>query len=62
MFALKNNIVISLNEKVNNEVASKCSKLTLPQFKYLFDLSSSKRHDDYNLVGEYKKLINYFSY
>jgi len=59
MFTLKNNVVISLNEKVNFEVADKCSKLNLKQFKVLFNKSTTKRHDDYNLIGEYKKLINY---
>ena len=59
MFSLKNSIVVSLNEKVSQSVADQCSKLTFPQFKYLFDLSSGKRHDEYDLQGEYTKIINY---
>jgi hypothetical protein len=59
MFALNTKNVITLNEKVNEDVALMCSKLTLQQFKNLFDLSSTKRHDNYELMPEYKKVINY---
>jgi len=59
IFSLKNSVIISLDETVNNEVALMCSKLTLPQFQYLFDLSSTKRHDDYSSMTEYTKIINY---
>ena len=59
IFSLEKSVCISLNESVNVNVTSMCSKLTLPQFQYLFDLSSSKRHDDYSSMTEYTKLINY---
>ncbi len=59
MFALNKKVIVSLNERVNEDVALMCSKLTLPQFKNLFDLSTTKRHEDYELMSEYKKVINY---
>jgi hypothetical protein len=46
-------------EYVNEDICDKLSKMTYPQFCLLFSKSSSKRHNDYNLKAEYKKIINY---
>jgi len=60
MFAPNNKkVIISLNETVKENIALMCSKLTLPQFKNLFDLSTTKRHDNYQVMSEYKKVVNY---
>lgn len=59
MFSPNSKVVVSLNEIVNEDVAHKCAKLTFTEFKELFNLSSTKRHDDYDIKGEYKKIINY---
>ena len=59
MFSPEKKIIISLTESVNLDVATMCSKLTLPQFQTLFNESTTKRHDDYNCMSEYTKLINY---
>ncbi len=49
----------SLIEKVNFEIAEKLSYINFNQFKDLFNISTTKRHDDYDLMGEYTKLKNY---
>ena len=46
-------------EHVNEEICDKLTKMTYPQFCLLFSKSSTKRHDEYNLQAEYKKVINY---
>lgn len=46
-------------EHVNEEICDKLTKMTYPQFCLLFSKSSTKRHDEYNLQGEYTKVINY---
>ena len=48
-----------LIEKINLEIALILSKITYTQFKYLFDLSTSKRHDKYDIMGEFTKVKNY---
>jgi hypothetical protein len=48
-----------LFEKVNYSVAEKLSKINFNQFKDIFNLSTTKRHDDYDLMREYTKLKNY---
>lgn len=49
----------SLIEKVNFEIAEKLSNINFNQFKDLFNISTTKRHNDYDLMGEYSKLKNY---
>lgn len=51
--------VETLIEKVHFNIAEKLSKINFNQFKDLFNLSTTKRHDDYDLMGEYSKLKNY---
>jgi hypothetical protein len=46
------------SEKVNFEVCKKLKNLTLNQFVELFEKSTTKRHDDYDLKIEYTKLKN----
>jgi hypothetical protein len=48
-----------LTEKVNFSVAEKLSSINYIQFKDLFNLSTTKRHSDYDLMAEYTKLKNY---
>ena len=48
-----------LTEKVNFKIAEILSKITFSQFKYLFELSTTKRHDKYDLMGEFTKVKNY---
>ena len=48
-----------LIEKVNLEIAKKLNLVTYTQFVELFNKSSSKRHDDYDLRSEYTKIKNY---
>jgi hypothetical protein len=49
----------TLIEKVNFRIAEKLSNINFNQFKDLFNISTTKRHDDYDLMGEYTKLKNY---
>lgn len=51
----------SYTEIVNLDICQKLSKLTLSQFTELFNLSSTKRHNQYNVASEYKKIKNYCS-
>jgi hypothetical protein len=46
-------------EHLNEEICDKLTKMTYPQFCLLFSKASTKRHKDYNLQGEYKKIIDY---
>lgn len=48
-----------LVEKVNLDIAKKLNLLTYAQFTELFNKSTSKRHDDYDIRGEYTKIKNY---
>ncbi len=49
----------TLIEKVNLSRAVKLSNINYIQFRDLFNLSTTKRHDDYDIMGEYTKLKNY---
>lgn len=46
-------------EKCNYQTLEKLNKLKFFQFKDLFNKSSTKRHNDYDLQAEYTKLIKY---
>ena len=48
-----------LVEKVNFEIAEKLSYINFNQFKDLFNISTTKRHNDYDLMREYTKLKTY---
>lgn len=48
-----------LIEKVNLDIAKKLNLLTYSQFTELFNKSTTKRHDDYDLRSEYTKIKNY---
>lgn len=48
-------------EIVNFEICDKLSQLTLTQFTELFNKSTTKRHNEYNISSEYSKLKNYCS-
>lgn len=50
---------MQLKERVNFEVCEKLNDISFNQFKELFECSSTKRHDSYDLRAEYTKLKNY---
>ena len=58
---INNMQTLILTEKVNLEIANKLANLNFSKFKYIFDLSTSKRHDDYDLKKEYSVMKNYCS-
>lgn len=49
----------NLTEKVNLKIAKKLSKINFEQFKILFNKSTTKRHNDYNVKNEFTKLKTY---
>ena len=55
-------MVEELIEKVNLSRAVKLSNINYIQFRDLFNISTTKRHDDYDIMGEYTKLKNYCKY
>jgi len=50
---------MDLIERVNIEVAKKLNRLTMRQFEELMSVSKTRRTDDYNIRGEFKKLKNF---
>jgi len=46
-------------EKVNREICDKLILMTYTQWAEIFSKSSTKRHDDYDIKKEYKKIIDY---
>lgn len=50
---------MELTERVNLEIAKKLNCITVQQFVELMNYSKTKRHNDYNIKAEFKKLKNY---
>ena len=52
---------VILTETLNLDIADKLANLNFSKFKDIFDSSTSKRHDDYDLKKEYSVMKNYCS-